>query len=81
MAAQTHQETGMYQKAVESGEPAMVTGAASGVGRVAALRFAQARLGVVFADLPIRFPDWTHHQRPDTAIRSGGEKKTLILRN
>ena len=42
----------MYNQAVESGGLAVVTGAASGVGRVAALRFAQAGLGVVLADLP-----------------------------
>lgn len=42
----------MYQEAVERGGLAVVTGAASGVGRVAALRFAQAGLGVVLADLP-----------------------------
>ncbi len=42
----------MYQKAIETGGLAVVTGAASGVGRVAALRFAQAGLGVVLADLP-----------------------------
>lgn len=42
----------MYREAVENGGLAVVTGAASGVGRVAALRFAQAGLGVVLADLP-----------------------------
>jgi NAD(P)-dependent dehydrogenase (short-subunit alcohol dehydrogenase family) len=42
----------MYQEAVERGGLAVVTGAASGVGRVAALRFAQAGLGVILADLP-----------------------------
>ena len=42
----------MYNQALESGGLAVVTGAASGVGRVAALRFAQAGLGVVLADLP-----------------------------
>lgn len=42
----------MYTKALESGGIAVVTGAASGVGRVAALRFAQAGLGVILADLP-----------------------------
>lgn len=42
----------MYNEAVKSGGLAVVTGAASGVGRVAALRFAQAGLGVVLADLP-----------------------------
>ncbi len=42
----------MYNEAVENGGLAVVTGAASGVGRVAALRFAQAGLGVILADLP-----------------------------
>lgn len=42
----------MYNEAVKSGGLAVVTGAASGVGRVAALRFAQAGFGVVLADLP-----------------------------
>ena len=42
----------MYKEAVERGGLAVVTGAASGVGRAAALRFAQAGLGVVLADLP-----------------------------
>lgn len=41
----------MYRQAVERGGIAVVTGAASGVGLVAALRFAQAGLGVVLADL------------------------------
>ena len=42
----------MYEEAIKAGGYAVVTGAASGVGRVAALRFAQAGLGVVLADLP-----------------------------
>lgn len=42
----------MYQDAVTRGGLAVVTGAASGVGLVAALRFAEAGLGVVLADLP-----------------------------
>lgn len=42
----------MYKEALEAGGFAVVTGAASGVGRVAALRFAEAGLGVVLADLP-----------------------------
>ncbi|MEM9145814.1 MAG: SDR family NAD(P)-dependent oxidoreductase [Pseudomonadota bacterium] len=42
----------MYQEAIEAGGVAVVTGAASGVGRVAALRFAEAGLGVILADLP-----------------------------
>ncbi|MGV6803700.1 MAG: SDR family NAD(P)-dependent oxidoreductase [Ruegeria sp.] len=41
----------MYKRAVETGGIAVVTGAASGVGRVAALRFAQAGLDVMLADL------------------------------
>ncbi len=41
----------MYQDAIKAGGYAVVTGAASGVGRVAALRFAQAGLGVILADL------------------------------
>ena len=42
----------MYENAVKAGGYAVVTGAASGVGRVAALRFAEAGLGVILADLP-----------------------------
>lgn len=42
----------MYREAIERGGLAVVTGAASGVGRVAAERFAEAGLGVVLADLP-----------------------------
>ncbi|WP_029063374.1 SDR family NAD(P)-dependent oxidoreductase [Labrenzia sp. DG1229] len=42
----------MYQKAVAEGGLAVVTGAASGVGLAAALRFAEAGLGVLLADLP-----------------------------
>ncbi|MCV0424405.1 MAG: SDR family NAD(P)-dependent oxidoreductase [Roseibium sp.] len=42
----------MYEKAVSEGGLAVVTGAASGVGLVAATRFAEAGLGVVLADLP-----------------------------
>ncbi|MEM9047649.1 MAG: SDR family NAD(P)-dependent oxidoreductase [Pseudomonadota bacterium] len=42
----------MYTDAIERGGLAVVTGAASGVGRVAAERFVQAGLGVVLADLP-----------------------------
>lgn len=41
----------MYEQAVKAGGNAVVTGAASGVGRIAALRFAQAGLGVILADL------------------------------
>ncbi|WP_377189587.1 SDR family NAD(P)-dependent oxidoreductase [Ruegeria meonggei] len=42
----------MYQKAIEKGGLAVVTGAASGVGFAAAKRFLQAGLGVVLVDLP-----------------------------
>lgn len=42
----------MYRQAVERGGIAVVTGAASGVGKVAAQRFAQAGLGVALVDLP-----------------------------
>ncbi|MHA7775595.1 SDR family NAD(P)-dependent oxidoreductase [Roseibium sp. M-1] len=42
----------MYDQAISEGGLAVVTGAASGVGLVAATRFAQAGLGVILADLP-----------------------------
>ena len=42
----------MYAQALERGGLAVVTGGASGVGKVAAQRFAEAGLGVVIADLP-----------------------------
>jgi NAD(P)-dependent dehydrogenase (short-subunit alcohol dehydrogenase family) len=42
----------MYQEAIAEGGLAVVTGAASGVGLVAATRFAEAGLGVILADLP-----------------------------
>jgi len=42
----------MYDEAVKAGGIAVVTGAASGVGLVAACRFAEAGLSVILADLP-----------------------------
>ncbi|MEM9100510.1 MAG: SDR family NAD(P)-dependent oxidoreductase [Pseudomonadota bacterium] len=42
----------MYQDALNAGGLAVVTGAASGVGRIAAQRFAEAGLDVILADLP-----------------------------
>ena len=42
----------MYEDAIDAGGIAVVTGAASGVGRVAAMRFAARGLGVILADLP-----------------------------
>lgn len=42
----------MFRESVSEGGVAVVTGAASGVGFVAAQRFAEAGLGVVLADLP-----------------------------
>ncbi|MEM8649994.1 MAG: SDR family NAD(P)-dependent oxidoreductase [Pseudomonadota bacterium] len=42
----------MYDEAIKAGGYAVVTGAASGVGKVAASRFAQAGLSVIMADLP-----------------------------
>ncbi|MEM8824929.1 MAG: SDR family NAD(P)-dependent oxidoreductase, partial [Pseudomonadota bacterium] len=42
----------MYNDAIKAGGYAVVTGAASGVGKVAAMRFAEAGLGVILADLP-----------------------------
>ena len=41
----------MYKEALKRGGLAVVTGAASGVGLVSALRFAEAGLGVILADL------------------------------
>lgn len=42
----------MYNEAIKQGGLAVVTGAASGVGKAAATRFVQAGLGVILADLP-----------------------------
>ncbi|MEL7528340.1 MAG: SDR family NAD(P)-dependent oxidoreductase [Pseudomonadota bacterium] len=42
----------MFKESVSEGGLAVVTGAASGVGFVAARRFAEAGLGVILADLP-----------------------------
>ncbi len=42
----------MYEKAIDLGGLAVVTGAASGVGRASAIRLAQRGLGVILADLP-----------------------------
>ncbi len=42
----------MYTDAIKDGGVAVVTGAASGVGRVAATRFAEAGLSVILAELP-----------------------------
>ncbi len=42
----------MFKKAISEGGLAVVTGAASGVGLAAAIRFAEAGLGVILADLP-----------------------------
>ncbi len=42
----------MYRQALSEGGVAVVTGAASGVGLVAATRFAEAGLDVILADLP-----------------------------
>lgn len=42
----------MYEDAVKAGGYAVVTGAASGIGRAAARRFAEDGLGVVLADMP-----------------------------
>ena len=50
----------MYLTAIKQGGVAVVTGAASGVGKVSALRFAEAGLSVVLADLP--------GERLDTAV-------------
>jgi len=49
---QSREDELMYEEAINSGGNAVVTGGASGVGRVAAMRFAQAGLGVILADLP-----------------------------
>jgi len=57
----------MYDEALKRGGIAVVTGAASGVGKVAALRFAQAGFGVVLADLPGEALDRAAHDLRDAA--------------
>ena len=58
----------MYKEAVAQGGLAVVTGAAGGVGLAAAMRFAQAGLGVVLADLPGETLDEAATQVPTTTV-------------
>jgi NAD(P)-dependent dehydrogenase (short-subunit alcohol dehydrogenase family) len=44
----------VYQEAIKRGSVAVVTGAANGVGKVAATRFAEAGLSVVTAETDVR---------------------------
>ncbi len=67
MSQQRQGEIEMYHDAVERGGLAVVTGAASGVGHAAAMRFAQAGLGVVLADLPGESLDAATAQVRETA--------------
>ena len=62
----------MYKQAIEEGGYAVVTGAASGVGRVAARRFAEAGLGVILADLA--GPQLSEAEAESRAIASNGRK-------
>lgn len=61
---------GYYRDSLEAGGLAVVTGAASGVGRVAALRFAEAGLGVVLADLE---GDALNEAAEECRTRAGGQ--------
>lgn len=57
----------MYSNVVKEGGLAVVTGAASGVGKAAAVRFLQDGLGVVLADLPGETLDATETELRDMA--------------
>ena len=57
----------MYRKAIEKGGLAVVTGAASGVGKAAAQRFIQDGLGVVLVDLAGEALDRTEAELRDQA--------------
>ncbi|MEM6461207.1 MAG: SDR family NAD(P)-dependent oxidoreductase [Pseudomonadota bacterium] len=63
----------MYRQALERGGLAVVTGAASGVGRVAASEFVKAGLGVVLADMPGDALD-----AAEAEIRSFAEGRTVM---
>ena len=56
----------MYQEAIKRGSVAVVTGAANGVGKVAATRFAEAGLSVVTAETDVRRPPLTALMRSPT---------------
>lgn len=64
----------MFDKAVSEGGLAVVTGAASGVGLAAAIRFAEAGLGVVLADLP-----GERLQAATQTVRAAGARDASIL--
>ena len=57
----------MYSNVVKEGGLAVVTGAASGVGKAAAIRFAQDGLGVLLVDLPGETLDATEAELRDMA--------------
>ncbi|MEM6375163.1 MAG: SDR family NAD(P)-dependent oxidoreductase [Pseudomonadota bacterium] len=63
----------MYDQAIKAGSVAVITGAASGVGFVAAQRFAEAGLDVILADLPGAAlegaaADLSRHARPGRQV-------------
>ena len=64
----------MYRRALEHGGMAVVTGAASGVGLASAIRFAQAGLGVVLADLKGEALESAHAQ-----VRDAADKSTAVI--
>ncbi|MDJ1017551.1 MAG: SDR family NAD(P)-dependent oxidoreductase [Paracoccaceae bacterium] len=66
----------MYNEAIKEGGCAVVTGAASGVGRVAARRFAEAGLDVILADLP---GPQLEEAKEEVLASATGDRKVLAV--